>query len=233
MPVVKNLNVCPDLCGDSFRRREFLMQKDFIRRFEMNREVSIRTNSMKGMAVIETLRSISEPEVEITQEVQEAYANAEDWLCRRMCNIFQTVRGLGFQPGRPMGPIQFYQERQESPWVIEGHKVVWIPTAAYYVGDERVYLFRTAPAAYAKAAVGKLDMFNTGGIGYTRDYLPKISEELYAYITKLESKAMQDSAVTQAFTRLGGLLRPQQFKQEQLEERAKIYSEVEDFGGWA
>lgn len=209
------------------------MQKDYIRRFEMNREVSIRTNSMKGMAVIETLRSICEPEVVITQEIQEAYANAEDWLCRRMCTIFQTVRGLGFQPGRPMGPIQFYQERHETPWICEGHKVVWIPTAAYYVGDERVYLFRVAPASFAKSGTAKLDMFNTGGIGYTREYLPQVSTELYAYITKLESKAMQDSEVNRAFTTLGGLLRPNQFKQEQLEERAKVYSAVEDFGGWA
>ena len=232
MTLIRDLHVDIDLCTDSYRRREWLLSKDYIRRFEMGTDVSIRQSTMKGNVLIQTLRDISEPDVVIGVEAQEAYANAEDWLCRRMCTLFQTVRGLGIQPLHFKKEVQFYQERVEVPVVGMANQLVWIPVAAFYVGDERIYLWRVAGQTLIKS--GKvLDMHSTCSIGYTREYLTTLSPELNAYITRLESKAMQDEEVKAAFTRLGSILRPEQYKTEMLAERAKEYESVADFGGWA
>lgn len=233
MPLVKNLNVGSDLCGDTFRRKEFVVQKDFVRRYEMDREVSIRAANMKASILIATLREISEPEVQITGEAQQAYADAEDWLCRRMNVIFHQIRGMGFQPQLFKKTIACYMEGNRDPMIGPGNDFVFVPMCATYIGDERVYLFRTMRAQMVNKGV-MWGMSNSGVIGYTREYLNRVSPELANYIAKLESKAMQDESVRDSFTRLGAILRPKQFKEEQLAERAKAYADLGDnFGGWA
>lgn len=233
MPLVKDLKVGSDLCGDTFRRKEFVIQKDFVRRYEMDREVSIRVASMKASVMIATLREISEPEIQITEDVLQAYADAEDWLCRRMNVIFHQIRGMGYQPQLFKKTVAAYMEGNRDPLVNTGNGFVWVPMCATYIGDERVYLFRVMHEKLAKS--GALwGMNNSGVIGYTREYLNRVSPELANYIAKLENKAMQDESVRDSFTRLGSILRPKQFKEEQLAERAKAYADKGDeFGGWA
>ncbi|UKL14971.1 hypothetical protein hairong_066 [Pseudomonas phage hairong] len=233
MPLVKDLNVGSDLCGDTFRRKEFIVQKDFVRRFEMDREVSIRVATMKSSILIATLREISEPEVQITEEAQQAYADAEDWLCRRMNVIFHQIRGMGMQPKLFKKTIAAYMEGNRDPMIAKGCNLIWVPMCATYIGDERVYLFRVMPEQMV-AAKASWGMANSGAIGYTREYLNRVSPELANYIAKLESKAMQDESVRDSFTRLGAILRPKQFKEEQIAERARAYADKGDeFGGWA
>lgn len=233
MPLVKGLNVGSDLCGDTLRRKEFFIQKDFVRRYELDREVSIRVATMKASILIATLREISEPEVQINEDAQQAYADAEDWLCRRMNVIFHQIRGMGYQPQLFKKTIACYMEGNRDPMMGKGSTFVWVPMCATYIGDERVYLFRTMNEAHAKSGA-KWTMSNSGAIGYTREYLNRVSPELANYIAKLEGKAMQDESVRDSFTRLGSILRPKQFKEEQLAERAKAYEDLGDsFGGWA
>lgn len=233
MPLVKNLNVGSDLCGDTFRRKEFIVQKDFVRRFELDREVSIRVATMKASILIATLREISEPDVLINEDAQQAYADAEDWLCRRMNVIFHQIRGMGYQPQLFKKKVAAYMEGNRDPIITPGNSLVWVPMCATYIGDERVYIFRVMPEQMVKAKAS-WGMNNSGAIGYTREYLNRVSPELANYIAKLESKAMQDESVRESFTRLGSILRPKQFKDEQLAERAKAYADKGDtFGGWA
>jgi len=235
MPLIKNLNVDSDLCADSYRRREFALQKDFIRRYELGKDVSIRTSTMKGAAVIQALREISEEEVVIDQEALQAYADAEDWLCRKMQSLFFTVRHLGMNPRKMTKKVAAMIENASGGDIIleKGCDLIWIPVSAFYVDDERVYLFRVVGIDYQHNTHVMLTMRNTGVIGYTRECLNTVSSELAAYISKLESKAMEDEHVKASFTRLGSILRPEAYKQEMLEERAKMYGEVKNFGGWA
>lgn len=230
MPLVKGLNVDADLCGDTYRRREFIIQQDYVRRIELNKDVSIRTSTMKGALVIETLRKISEDSVKIDHVAQEAYADAEDWLTRKMTNLFQTVRGMGMHPVTMTKSVSCFVERSDG-FQIEGRKLVWIPACAFYIGDERVYLFRVKPIEMAQAGA-MIDHKSAGAVGYTRDYLERVSPELHAYISKLESKAMEDEDVRASFTRLGSILRPEAYAREMLEERQKQYEGQEEFGAW-
>jgi hypothetical protein len=230
MPLIKNLNTCPDLCGDSFRRKDFVLSRDFIRRVEMGKVVSVRTSTLKGAVVIETLRKISEPDVVIGEEALQAYANSEDWLCRKMQSLFQTVRHLGMNPAKMNSQVACMLEPDDH-FIARGKDLIWIPVAAFYVGDERVYLFRTTNLDYEKSLM--LNTRNTGVIGYTREALNTVSPELAAYIAKLENKAMDDPQVRESYTRLGSILRPEAYKQEMIEERAKMYGGEESFGGWA
>jgi hypothetical protein len=233
MPLIKNLTVDSDLCGDSFRRKEFALQNDYIRRYELGREVSIRTHTMKGAAVIEALRKVCEESVTINDDVLTAYADAEDWLCRKMQLLFQTVRHLGMNPRAMTKQVAaMYEASKFDPLIARGCDLIWIPVAAFYVGDERVYLFRVVGLNYQHNKDVMLNLTNTGVIGYTREYLNTVSPELAAYIGKLEAKAMEDENVKASFTRLGSILRPDAYKTEMIEERAKMYEKV-DFGGWA
>lgn len=230
MPLIKNLNVCPDLCADSFRRKDFALSRDFIRRVEMGKVVSVRTSTMKGAALIEALRAISEPSVVIGDEALEAYANSEDWLCRKMQSLFQTVRHLGMNPTKMNIQVACMLEPDDH-FIAYGKDLIWIPVSAFYIGDERVYLFRTTDLAYSSEVV--LNSRNTGVVGYTREALNTVSPELAAYISKLENKAMDDEQVRESYTRLGAILRPEAYKQEMIEERAKSYGGEQSFGGWA
>lgn len=230
MPLIKGLEVDQDLCGDSFRRRDWALQKDYIRRMELGKEVSIRATTIKGAVIIGTLREISEANVVIDDEVLQVYADAEDWLCRKMNGLFQTVRHLGMNPRNMTKPVAAMFESNPTPLVAKGSDLAWIPVSAFVIGDERVYLFRVTGLGHALE--NRLDMTNTAVIGYTREYLNTVSPELASYIAKLEAKAMDDEQVRNAFTRLGSILRPQAYKEEMLEERAKQY-EKSDFGGWA
>lgn len=231
MPLIKNLNVDPDLYADSIRRREFVVSADFVRRIEMNKEVSIRTASMKSSVLIETLRKVCEDDVKVTNEILESYANAEDWLCQRMSALFKTVRGMGYNPSSFAEVASFFQE-PKSCVLYKGSDLVWVPVYAFYVGDERVYLFRVMNLNLANR--GELmNLSSSPCIGYTKECLRHVSPELSAYMTKLENKAMEDEKVLNAFTTLGAALRPKQYKEEVLAERAKAYSNVSDFGGWA
>ncbi|UIS24633.1 hypothetical protein S21ZY_071 [Pseudomonas phage ZY21] len=231
MPLIKNLEVDPDLCGETFRRREWALQKDYIRRMELGKEVSIRAVTIKGAMIIKALREVSEEDVVINDAVLEVYADAEDWLCRKMNTLFQTVRHLGMNPVTMKKQIAAMYENGANvdPLIANGCDLVWVPTCAFVIGDERVYLFRVA---------GKnskiIDKTNSGVIGYTREYLNTVTPEVAAYIAKLESKAMDDEEVRNAFTRLGSVLRPKAYKDEMLAERAKQYENAKtDFGGWA
>ena len=233
MPLVKNLNVCSELCADSFRRREFYLQADYIRRHEMGKDVSIRTSTMKGAALIESLRQVCEDDVQIDNDVLQAYADAEDWLCRRMQQLFQNVRHLGMNPTKLKQNVAAMNDvGAREPLVAKGSDLIWIPVAAFYLGDERVYLFRVVGAQYADHTEIQLNTKNTCVLGYTRDYLNNLSPELSAYVSKLEAKAMEDENVKASFTRLGSILRPEAYKAEMIEERAKMYGET-SFGGWA
>lgn len=233
MPLIKNLEVDPDLCGETFRRREWALSKDFIRRFELGKEVSIRVTTIKGSVIVSSLREISEESVRIDDSVLEVYADAEDWLCRKMNSLFQTVRHLGMNPVKMDRNIAAMWEGSGDPVMVEkGSRLVWIPAAAFVIGDERVYLFRVAWMSHVQKEGVVLTNTNTGVIGYTREYLNQASPEIAAYIAKLEAKAMQDENVLQAFTRLGAILRPEAYKQEMFAERAKQYEQT-DFGGWA
>lgn len=229
MPLVKDLVVDPDLCGETFRRREWALQRDYIRRMELGQEVSIRLTTIKGSMIVKSLREISEDGVVINDEVLQVYADAEDWLCRKMNTLFQSVRHLGMNPVRMKKQIAAMYENGAStdPLIAKGSEMVWVPTCAFVVGDERVYLFRVSDARFKK-----INNTNSAVIGYTREYLNTVSEELAAYIAKLESKAMEDPSVEAAFTRLGSVLRPQAYKDEMIAERAKQYEKT-DFGGWA
>lgn len=235
MPLIKNLSVDPDLCSDSFRRKDFVLARDFIRRVEMNKIVSVRASTMKGAVIIETLRKISEPQVVIGDEALEAYANSEDWLCRKMQSLFQTVRHLGMNPSKMDIQVACMTEPDDH-FIAKGKDLIWIPVSAFYIGDERVYLFRTASLAYARDEPAdrlQLNLRNTGVLGYTREALNTVSTELAAYIAKLENKAMDDEQVRASYTRLGAILRPEAYKQEMIDERAKQYGGEESFGGWA
>ncbi|QOC57926.1 hypothetical protein phiK7B1_071 [Pseudomonas phage phiK7B1] len=231
MPLIKNLEVDPDLCGETFRRREWALQKDYIRRMELGKEVSIRAVTIKGAMIIKALREVSEEDVVINDAVLEVYADAEDWLCRKMNTLFQTVRHLGMNPVTMKRPIAAMYEYGgiTDPLVGNGCDFVWIPTCAFVIGDERVYLFRVAGKQ-----LKSINQSNSGVIGYTREYLNTATPEVAAYIAKLESKAMDDEEVRNAFTRLGSVLRPKAYKDEMLAERAKQYENAKtDFGGWA
>jgi hypothetical protein len=231
MPLIKGLETDPDLCGETFRRREWALSKDYIRRMELGKEVSIRAVTIKGAAIIKALREVSEDNVVINDDVLQVYADAEDWLCRKMNSLFQTVRHLGMNPVQMKQQIAAMYEgggpNTNAPIIGKGCELVWVPMCAHVVGDERVYLFRVAALGSTK-----LHSMNTGTIGYTREYLNTVSPEIAAYITKLESKAMDDADVRAAFTRLGSILRPQAYKDEMMAERAKQYGQT-DFGGWA
>lgn len=233
MPLVKDLKVERDLCADTARRKEFIVQKDFVRRRELGKEVSIRATTMKGAVLIETLRAISEPEVKIGLEEQQAYADAEDWICRKMNDIFHAVRHLGLQTRRLPFERIFYNEVRDD-FVLNCNEVVWIPTHASYIGDERVYFFSVASLVnnWGYSATGEITFRSSGSIGFTRDYLSTFSTELSGYVQRLEQKAMAMPEVQAAFTRLGGMLRPKQFKDEQERARAEAYGHT-DFGGWA
>lgn len=231
MPLIKNLITDPDLCNDSFRRKDFALSRDFIRRVEMGKVVSVRSSTLKGAAVIESLRAISEPDVVIGDEVLEAYANSEDWLCRKMQSLFQTVRHLGMNPSKMTSQVACMVEPADH-FVAYGKDLIWIPVSAFYIGDERVYLFRTVDIKYADSPYA-LTIKNTGCLGYTREALNTVSPELAAYIAKLENKAMDDENVRASYTRLGAILRPEAYKQEMIEERAKSYGGENSFGGWA
>lgn len=230
MPLIKGLNVDPDLCGDTYRRREFIIQQDYVRRIEMNKDVSVRAATMKGAVLIETLRKISEPQVQIGAEAQQAYADAEDWLTRKMTSLMQVVRGMGMHPAAMKRDVGCFLEKTDG-FVMPADKLVWIPACAFYIGDERVYLFRTMEMKLAQE--GMLISHNqSGAIGYTREYLERLCPELFAYTNKLESKAMLDPEVRGAFTRLGSILRPEAYAREMLEERQKQYEGKEEFGAW-
>lgn len=231
MPLIKGLEVDPDLCGETFRRREWALQKDYIRRMELGKEVSIRAVTIKGAMIIKALREVSEEEVVINDSVLEVYADAEDWLCRKMNTLFQTVRHLGMNPVSMKRQIAAMYENGSNvdPLIANGCDLVWVPACAFVVGDERVYLFRVA----AKQ-LKQINQTTSGVIGYTREYLNTATPEVAAYIAKLESKAMDDEDVRAAFTRLGSVLRPKAYKDEMLAERAKQYENAKtDFGGWA
>lgn len=231
MPLIKNLEVDPDLCTETFRRREWALQKDYIRRMELGKEVSIRATTIKGAMIIKALREVSEEEVVINDAVLEVYADAEDWLCRKMNTLFQTVRHLGMNPVTMKKPIAAMYENGSNldPLIANGCDLVWIPACAFVVGDERVYLFRVAGKGSKQ-----INQANSGVIGYTREYLNTASPEVAAYIAKLEAKAMDDVDVRAAFTRLGSVLRPKAYKDEVLAERLKQYENAKtDFGGWA
>lgn len=233
MPLIKNLNTDVELCADSFRRKEFVLQGDYIRRHELGKDVSIRTHTMKGAAVIESLRKVCEDGVVINDSILEVYADAEDWLCRKMQLLFQTVRHLGMNPKNMTQKVAAMYDSAFQPLIARGCDLIWIPVAAFYIGDERVYLFRVVGLGYDNTSDKEvLTMRNTGVLGYTRECLNTVSPELAAYISKLEAKAMEDGNVNAAFTRLGSVLRPEAYKAEMIAERAKMYEKT-DFGGWA
>lgn len=230
MPLVKDIVIDADICQDSFRRKDFVLDKDFIRRFEMGKDVSIRTASMKGAQLIESIRENCEPEVKIDLEIQEAYANAEDWLCRRLQQLFHLCKTMGMHTAKMTG-YHSTMLHDGSLFRVEAKHAVLIPVAAFYIGDERVYLFRVQTVGFIQS--GKvLDTRNTGVVGYTRDYTNRMSIELQAYMTKLERRAMEDPQVEAAFTRLGAMMRPNQYRLQMLEQRAKQYEET-SFGDWA
>lgn len=232
MPLVKDIVIDADICQESFRRKDFVLDKDFIRRFEMGKDVSIRTASMKGAQLIESIRENCEPEVKIDLEIQEAYANAEDWLCRRLQQLFHLCKTMGIHTSK-MDPNGFHNTmlHDGTLFSVRANQAVLIPVAAFYIGDERVYLFRVQSLGFIQS--GKvLDTRNTGVVGYTRDYVSRMSIELQAYMTKLERRAMEDENVEAAFTRLGAMMRPNQYRQQMLEQRAKQYEET-NFGDWA
>lgn len=230
MPLLRDMKVDPDLCGDSFRRKEFVVQGDFVRRIELGNDVSIRTQSMKGTILIKTLREISEPDVQITNDIQEAYANAEDWLCRKMCDLFKLATTLSIHPEQFDKTITF-QRHGGDPIALRANQLAWLPVASFYVGDERVYLWRVLGLRDASGGT-TWNMANTGCVGFTKDYMNKLAPELAAYVTRFEGKAMNDENVKNAFGLLGAMLRPAQHKAEMEEERAKAY-EGKEFGGWA
>lgn len=234
MPLVKNLNVDRDLCADTLRRKDFILQADYIRRREMGKEVSIRTQTMKGSGLMAIMREIAEPEVKLDQDAQQAYADAEDWLCRSLNKVFQAVVHLGFQCTQLPFDRQFYCEKDDD-FVVICNSLAWFPAVATVIGDERVYIFRVASLTNKKKGwnpLGQIDSKFAGAIGFTRDYLPMFSSELAAYMTKLEQKAMLMPEVVASYERLGAILKPKSYKDEQLRKRAQEY-EGTDFGGWA
>lgn len=233
MPLVKNLNVDRDLCADTFRRRDFILTADYIRRHEMGNEVSIRTSTMKGSNLIAVMRAIAEPEVKLDEHAQQAYADAEDWLCRALNKTFQAVLHLGFQCTKLPFDRQFYCEKDDE-FVAQCNSLVWFPAAAFVIGDERVYVFRVASLTNGKgwSPLKQIDSRYSGAIGFTRDYLSTFSSELATYMNKLEQKAMETPEVVAAYERLGAILRPKGYKDEQLAKRQAEYSNT-DFGGWA
>lgn len=235
MPLVKDLQVDRDLCVDTFRRREFIIQADFVRREEMGKEVSIRASSMKGEGLIRALRTIAEDDVKIDKVAIEAYENAEDWLCQRMQTVFQSVLHLGFRPTKLPFDRQFYCEGPGGHFIENCNQLAWFPAGAMYAGDERVYIFRVASLrdkTKGYSPIGQIDAKYSGAIGLTKEYLGKFSSELTAYITRLENNAMTDPNVIQAFDRLTAILRPQAYKDEKLKERIEGYKDT-NFGGWS
>lgn len=234
MPLVKDLKVDRDLCVDTFRRREFIIQKDFIRRSELGKEVSIRSASMKGEGLIRTLRDIAEDDVAITTHAIEAYENAEDWLCRKLNDIFQSVLHMGFRTNRLPFERQFYCETNDA-FVENCNQLAWFPAAAMYLGDERIYIFRVASlqpeSSKGWSPTREIDSRHAGAIGFTREYLGTFSSELSSYMQLLESKAMATPEVKDAFDRLSAILRPTQYQEEKLKERMAEYKDT-PFGGW-
>lgn len=233
MPLVKDLNVDRDLCADSFRRREFIITKDYVRRQEMGKEVSIRASTMKGASLIAMMREIAEPDVVIDLDAQQAFADAEDWVCRAMNKVFQAVLHLGFQTTALPFERQFYSEKTDS-FIANCNKLVWFPVAAFVIESERVYLFRVASLdkKHGYSPTGQIDSRHAGAIGFTREYLQLFSTELTTYINKLEQKAMETDEVRAAYERLGAVLRPQRYRDEQLAKRIEQYNET-GFGDWA
>lgn len=234
MPLVKDLKVDRDLCVDTFRRREFMIAKDFVRRQEMGKEVSVRTSTMKGEGLIRVLRSISEEEVKIDNLAIELYENAEDWLCQRLTNnVFQSVLHLGFQPTKLPFERQFFVEG-EKYFTENCNDLVWFPACALYVGDERIYIFRVASTKTSNGWSPTSDINGrySGAIGFTKEYLSAFSSELAAYVNRLEKSAMEDENVKRAFETLGAHLRPQAYRDEKLRERMAEYKDT-SFGGWS
>lgn len=234
MPLVKDLKVDRDLCVDTFRRREFIISKDFVRREEMGKEVSIRSSSLKGEGLVKVLRSIAEDDVFINNEAIEAYENAEDWLCQRMQTVFQSVLHLGFRTTKLPFERQFFCEGSDYFTEI-CNECVWYPAAALYAGDERVYIFRVASLRDQRkgwSPAGMIDGRYAGAIGFTKEYLNKFSSELTAYMNRLEANAMQDPQVIQSFDRLSAILRPKAYADEKLKERIDQYKGT-SFGEFA
>lgn len=233
MPLIKGLNVDRDLAADTYRRREFIITKDFVRRQEMGKEVSVRTSTMKGAGLVAMMREIAEPEVMIDIHAQQAFADAEDWVCRAMNRVFQAVLHLGFQTTALPFERQFYCEKTDS-FIANCNSLAWFPAGAFVIESERVYLFRVATLDKRKgwSPTGEIDARHSGAIGFTREYLQLFSTELTTYINKLEQKAMETEEVRTAYERLGSILRPAQYRHEQLAKRIEQYNET-GFGDWA
>lgn len=232
MPLIKDLQVESDLFQQTYRLREFIIQGDYVRRIAMGTNVSIRTQTHKAatLSLTETLRKVAEPDVQLNQEVFQAYADAEDWVVRLMTEKFKSIAGVGIVPSKFTKTVAGFVEGEE-PMVAPASHLVWAPACAFHVGDERVYLWRVMSIARYQS-LKTMTAGNSAVVGYTADALGIIAPELKALISRVEDKVVSDSRTVEAYSRLSQLLRPQAYRDEQIKERMEKYEEV-GFGGWA
>lgn len=232
MPLVKDLNVSPDLYLDTFRKREFILSGDFVRRIELGKDVSMRASTLKPDQLAKVLVEISEPGATFNREALEAYDNAQDWLCKTMNNVLPLAKSLGVRPADMKREVTLYHDSipKIAPTRVAANRAVWIPVCSMYVKSERVYLFRVVPMMWMDS-IDIIDASSSGCVGYTTEYLKVVSPELWSYIDRLERKANKDPNVQEAFRRLAAFLRPESMRQEELAKQQALYGT--SFGEWA
>jgi len=229
MSLVKGLSVDSDIYLDTYRKRDFILSGDYIRRIEMNKDVSMRASSLKADQLARVLTEISEEGAVFTAETLEIYDAAQDWFCSAMNKILPLTRGLGVRPTRMDRKVSLYMQ-DSSLVTLRGRDAIWFPVYAQYLRNERVYLFRVMPEPWLQQ-YNLIDAGNSGVIGYTAELLKVVSPELWSYVERLEDKASRDPDVERAFQRLASYIRPEATRAETIAKQQETYGA--SFGGWA
>lgn len=222
------------------RRVEFtteLMNKDYIRRFSGDKDVSFRTGRLKtgSMPVISALRELAEDGVEVGDEIIEHNHLAHDLMVRELAHIFDKTAKVGFSPKKSNLRFNIVGAGSKLEPVAVSFTDDWAfyPVHAMMLGYEVVVIFRAW--LHKKTLSERLNVVNKNNsvvFGLAYNDIGEYCPELKSYMDKLAAHANSAEHVKIAFEELFRMLRPKEARQKALAEANKRYEKVENFGTW-
>lgn len=243
MPLTKNGRISKGILGADGSKFDDLLRHDFVRRMKGGSDVSFRSDPVTGhrsaLAVVEALKVLAEPGVEINDQVITQNASAYKLLAREMGKVFAKVSSVGICPKVPNLRFSMVMARTKmSADVVNiGHYASWYPVSAKVMANEIVVMFRVWKHSESEGfdsptEVHEIDNSNSGLVAIAMKDLPSYSPEIAGYVNKLVGYANENESVKEAFATLLKMLRPAEARQAALEEANKRYEGVKSFGEW-
>lgn len=232
MPLIKHIKVDPLLNGYDYRRRNELLNGDYIRHVVNGSVMSIRTlglskNNAPSMVIFNTLQSLAEEGVAVGHAAVDAYAHANDILGVHTTQMFKRACNVGVAPKHARTQPFLATDYKNAVVAYPNDEYAWFPQTMLTMGAELVVLLRVC-----KSDEVEMTEHNSFALGMALKDLGAIFPELEEYVSYLKNKASQDEPVAHAFRHLMTLIRPQEMAAQEARERAERYKDVRSFGTW-